>query len=115
MARVERFRFSHAQDRQRVSSRAPLPDAKVILNNGKGPNGRYVTVDGEQLLNFGSCSYAGLEACETTEARIRPSARAGRSSISPAHTSSARFTKARFAARTDLGARCSSRPPASHT
>jgi len=63
MARVERFRFSHTRKIDgafRYVSAAS--DAKVILNSGKGPNGRYVTVDGERLVNFGSCSYMGLEA-----------------------------------------------------
>jgi len=63
MARIERFRFSHTSKIEsafRYVSAAS--DAKVILNSGKGPNGRYVTVDGQRLLNFGSCSYMGLEA-----------------------------------------------------
>jgi 7-keto-8-aminopelargonate synthetase-like enzyme len=69
VARVERFRFSHTR---KIDSAfryvSAASDAKVILNTGKGANGRHVTVDGERLLNFGSCSYMGLEAMpELTE------------------------------------------------
>lgn len=63
MARQARFRFS--QGRQidvafRCTSEAA--EAGVVFNTGQGANGRYVTVDGARLLNFGSCSYMALEA-----------------------------------------------------
>jgi 7-keto-8-aminopelargonate synthetase-like enzyme len=69
MARIERFRFSHTRKIDSAFRHvSAASDAKVIMNTGKGPNGRYVTVDGERLLNFGSCSYMGLEAMpELTE------------------------------------------------
>jgi 7-keto-8-aminopelargonate synthetase-like enzyme len=65
MARVERFRFSHTRKIDSAFRHvSAASDAKVIMNTGKGPNGRYVTVDGEPLLNFGSCSYMGLEGMQ---------------------------------------------------
>lgn len=69
MARIERFRFSHTRKIDSAFRHvSAASDAKVIMNRGKGPNGRYVTVDDERLLNFGSCSYMGLEAMsELTE------------------------------------------------
>ena len=63
MARIERFKFSHTRKLDvayRLVSEAA--DAGVVMNDGHGPNGRYVTVDGERLKNFGSCSYMALEA-----------------------------------------------------
>lgn len=63
MARTERFKFSHTRkldSAYRYVTEAA--DAGVIMNTGQGANGRYVTVDGERLRNFGSCSYMALEA-----------------------------------------------------
>jgi 7-keto-8-aminopelargonate synthetase-like enzyme len=63
MSRAARFRFSHTRkidSAYRYVSEAA--DAGAILRTGQGPNGRYVTVDGVRLMNFGSCSYMGLEA-----------------------------------------------------
>jgi 7-keto-8-aminopelargonate synthetase-like enzyme len=63
MARVERFRISHTR---KIDSAfryvTEAVSAGVIMNNGQGANGRYVTVDGERMKNFGSCSYMALEA-----------------------------------------------------
>jgi 7-keto-8-aminopelargonate synthetase-like enzyme len=62
MARTERFRFSHTRkldSAYRYVTEAS--DAGVILQTSDGPNGRFVTVDGHRLANFGSCSYMGLE------------------------------------------------------
>src|SRR5262245_45754762 len=63
MARTERFRFSHTRKLDaayRYVSEAAA--AGVVMNDGHGPNGRYVTVNGERLKSFGSCSYMALEA-----------------------------------------------------
>jgi len=62
MGRTERFRFSHSRkidsaDRY-VSAAA---DAGVIMQSAQSGNGRSVNVNGEHLLNFGSCSYMALE------------------------------------------------------
>jgi 7-keto-8-aminopelargonate synthetase-like enzyme len=62
MGRTERFRFSHTRkidsaDRY-VSAAA---EAGVIMQSAHSGNGRYVSVDSQRLLNFGSCSYLGLE------------------------------------------------------
>jgi 7-keto-8-aminopelargonate synthetase-like enzyme len=69
MARVERFRFSHTRKIDSAFRHvSAASDAKVILNTARSPNGRYVTVGDERLLNFGSCSYMGLETMhELTE------------------------------------------------
>jgi 7-keto-8-aminopelargonate synthetase-like enzyme len=59
---MERFRFSHTRkldSAYRYVSEAA--DAGVVMNDGHGANGRYVTVDGKRLRNFGSCSYMALE------------------------------------------------------
>jgi 7-keto-8-aminopelargonate synthetase-like enzyme len=63
VARIERFRFSHTRkldSAYRYVSQAV--DAGVAMNDGYGANGRQVTVNGQRLQNFGSCSYLGLEA-----------------------------------------------------
>jgi len=63
MARTERFRVSHTRkldSAYRYVSEAV--DAGVIMNTGDGANGRQVMVDGRRMMNFGSCSYLGLEA-----------------------------------------------------
>src|ERR671936_780861 len=63
MSRNARFRFSHTRkidSAYRYVSEAA--EAGVIFNTGFGANGRYVTVDGERLINFGSCSYMALES-----------------------------------------------------
>lgn len=63
MARTERFRLSHTRKldgAHRYVSAAH--EARVIMNQGEGPNGRHVTVDGQRLMNFGSCSYMALES-----------------------------------------------------
>jgi 7-keto-8-aminopelargonate synthetase-like enzyme len=63
VARIERFRFSHTRkldSAYRYVTEAV--DAGVIMNDGYGANGRAVTVNGQRLQNFGSCSYLGLEA-----------------------------------------------------
>lgn len=63
MSRVAKFRISHTRQIDaafRYVSEAA--EAGVILHTGQGPNGRFVTVDGARLKNFGSCSYLGLEA-----------------------------------------------------
>ena len=63
MARTERFRFSHTRKLDSAFRYlTEAADAGVILNRAQGANGRYVTVDGERLKNFGSCSYMALEA-----------------------------------------------------
>ena len=63
MSRAARFRFSHTR---KIDSAfryvSEAADAGVILNTGQGANGRHVTVNGVRLMNFGSCSYMGLEA-----------------------------------------------------
>src|SRR4051812_3383137 len=63
MARSEHFSISHTR---KVDSAhryvAEAHDAGVILNTSQSPNGRHVTLDGQKLLNFGSCSYLGLES-----------------------------------------------------
>ena len=63
MARVERFKFSHTRkldSAYRYVTEAV--NAGVIMNNGSGANGSFVTVNGRTLKNFGSCSYMALEA-----------------------------------------------------
>jgi len=62
MARQERFVFSHTRKLDsafRLVSEAA--DHEVILRTGRSACGRYVAIDGSELLNFGSCSYMGLE------------------------------------------------------
>ena len=62
MSRTAKFRFSHTR---KIDSAfryvSEAADAGAILRTGQGPNGRHVTVDGVRLMNFGSCSYMGLE------------------------------------------------------
>ena len=63
MARAQKFYISHSrkvEGTNRLLTEAH--EAGVIMNAGRGANGRYVTVDGKHVLNFGSCSYLGLEA-----------------------------------------------------
>lgn len=63
MARAERFRFSHTRQidsADRYVSAAV--EAGVIMRSAQSANGRYITLDGKRALNFGSCSYMGLEA-----------------------------------------------------
>lgn len=63
MGRTERFRFSHSRkidSADRYVSQAA--EAGVIMQSAESGNGRYVTLHGKQLLNFGSCSYLGLES-----------------------------------------------------
>jgi 7-keto-8-aminopelargonate synthetase-like enzyme len=62
MGRIERYRFSHSRkidsaDRY-VSAAA---DAGVIMQSAQSGNGRVVNVAGQDLFNFGSCSYMALE------------------------------------------------------
>lgn len=62
MARIERFRFSHSRKvdgAYRYVSEAA--EAGVIMNTGQFAGGRDVSVDGQVLRNFGSCSYMALE------------------------------------------------------
>ena len=69
MARTARFKFSHTRkldSAYRYVSEAS--DAGVILQTGEGANGRFVTIDGNRLANFGSCSYMALEAMEQLRA-----------------------------------------------
>lgn len=62
MARIERFRFSHTRQLDSAERYvAAAEDAGVIMQSAESENGRYVTVNGKRLLNFGSCSYLGLE------------------------------------------------------
>jgi len=62
MARIERFHFSHSRKidsaYQYVSEAAR---AGVILQSADSGAGRHVVIDGRSLLNFGSCSYMGLQ------------------------------------------------------
>lgn len=63
MARTERFRFSHTRQidsAYRYVSAAV--DAGVIMRSAQSESGRFVSLDGDRLLNFGSCSYMALEA-----------------------------------------------------
>ena len=63
MPRNERPRFSHSRkldSADRYVSEAA--DAGVIMQSAQSGNGRYVTLQGKRLLNFGSCSYLGLES-----------------------------------------------------
>jgi 7-keto-8-aminopelargonate synthetase-like enzyme len=63
MSRNARYRFSHTRQidsAYRYVSEAA--EAGVIMKTGQGANGRFVTVDGARLRNFGSCSYMALEA-----------------------------------------------------
>jgi 7-keto-8-aminopelargonate synthetase-like enzyme len=75
MARAERFHFSHSRkidSADRHTSAAA--QAGVILQTAQSANGRYVIVDGRSLLNFGSCSYMGLEhrpeLCEAAQSAL---------------------------------------------
>jgi len=57
MARTERFHFSHT--RKLDSAHRFVSEAAehgVVLKTSESANGRYVSVDDAQLLNFGSCS-----------------------------------------------------------
>jgi 7-keto-8-aminopelargonate synthetase-like enzyme len=71
MGRSEHFAFSHTRKIE-ISHRfaAQAHDAGVILNTSRSANGRYLSLDGERLLNFGSCSYMALE----TRPELRESA-----------------------------------------
>ncbi|MFI5308116.1 MAG: aminotransferase class I/II-fold pyridoxal phosphate-dependent enzyme [Polyangiales bacterium] len=63
MSRTERFRFSHTRQIEsayRYVSAAV--DAGVIMRSAQSANGRHVSLEGGRYLNFGSCSYMGLEA-----------------------------------------------------
>jgi 7-keto-8-aminopelargonate synthetase-like enzyme len=69
MARTERFRFSHTRKLDSAYRYVTAAsDAGVILQTGAGANGRLVTVDGQRLTNFGSCSYMALETMEQLRA-----------------------------------------------
>jgi 7-keto-8-aminopelargonate synthetase-like enzyme len=63
VSRIERPRFSHTR---RIDSAdryvSEAADAGVIMQSAQSGNGRYVTLNGKRLLNFGSCSYLGLES-----------------------------------------------------
>ncbi|HTU56768.1 MAG TPA: hypothetical protein VMF89_00010, partial [Polyangiales bacterium] len=62
MARAERFRFSHARKIDMVDRYTSEADrAGMILQSAQSPGGRFVTLNGQRLLNFGSCSYMALE------------------------------------------------------
>lgn len=73
MARQERFTFSHTRKLDsafRLVSEAA--DHGVIMRTGRSACGRHVSIDGSELLNFGSCSYMGLEVmAELREAAHR--------------------------------------------
>src|SRR5262245_53707105 len=63
MARIERFRFSHSRKIDSADRHvAAAQQAGVIMQTAQSGNGRKVSVNGRSLLNFGSCSYMGLEA-----------------------------------------------------
>jgi 7-keto-8-aminopelargonate synthetase-like enzyme len=62
MARAERFRFSHARKIDMVDRYTSEAErAGMILQSAQSPGGRYVSTNGQRLLNFGSCSYMALE------------------------------------------------------
>jgi 7-keto-8-aminopelargonate synthetase-like enzyme len=63
MARTERFRFSHTRQidsAYRYVSAAV--DAGVIMRTAESSSGRFVSLEGERLMNFGSCGYMALES-----------------------------------------------------
>src|SRR5690349_4346775 len=63
MARVERFRFSHSRKIDSADRHvSAAQQAGVIMQTAQSANGRYISVNGSRLLNFGSCSYMGLES-----------------------------------------------------
>jgi len=62
MARIERFRFSHSRKIDSADRYVfEAQQAGVIMQTAGGRSDRHVSLDGRRLLNFGSCSYMGLE------------------------------------------------------
>jgi 7-keto-8-aminopelargonate synthetase-like enzyme len=62
MARVERFRFSHSRKIDSAERYVyAAEEAGLIMQGADSANGRYLTLEGQRLLNFGSCSYMALE------------------------------------------------------
>jgi 7-keto-8-aminopelargonate synthetase-like enzyme len=62
MARTERFKFSHTRQIESADRYvSAAAEAGVILRSAQSGNGRHIAMQGDRLLNFGSCSYLGLE------------------------------------------------------
>jgi len=62
MARHERFRISHTRAADATfRSMTEAYQAGVLMGTAAGPNGRTVNLNGQALLNFGSCGYMSLE------------------------------------------------------
>jgi 7-keto-8-aminopelargonate synthetase-like enzyme len=63
MGRTERFRFSHSRKIDSADRYVgAAAEAGVLMQSAQSGNGRYVSLNDRRLLNFGSCSYMGLES-----------------------------------------------------